>query len=222
MPVQSGEGAAAVSPSKHKHSPAKEPQGASSGKEKDISQSYQIFPDEVLGSGQFGIVYGGVHRISGKNVAIKVIDKLRFPTNQEAALKNEVSILQSLGHPGIVNLEKMFETPERIFVVMDKLHGDMLEMILSSEKGYLSERVTKFLMTQILVALKYLHSKNIVHCDLKPENVLIGGDGYPVIADLGFAKVVESKTYTLCGTPFYIAPEVILGRGEFLLTFLNE
>ena len=151
---------------------------------------------------------------------------MRFPTKQEAALKNEVSILQNLDYPGVVNLERMFETPERIFVVMEKLRGgsiawllswdfhwlgrrihfnfivlningsarfsshfsdtfdstpfhsagDMLEMILSSEQGRLSERITKFLVTQILVALKHLHSKNIVHCDLKPENVLLSSD----------------------------------------------
>lgn len=140
----------------------------------EISQLYQIFPDEVLGSGQFGIVYGGVHKKTHRPVAIKVIDKLRFPTKQEAQLKNEVAILQNLQNPGVVNLERMFETPERIFVVMEKLKGDMLEMILSV--GRLNERVTKFIVTQILVALKHLHSRNIVHCDLKPENVLLSSD----------------------------------------------
>ena len=64
-----------------------------------------------------------ISRISGRAVAIKVIDKMRFPTKQEAALKNEVAILQNLHHPGVVNLERMFETPERIFVVMEKLRG---------------------------------------------------------------------------------------------------
>ena len=146
-------------------------------------------------------------------MAIKVIDKMRFPTKQEAALKNEVAILQNLHHPGVVNLERMFETPERIFVVMEKLRGvsqshchtvtlsgcqiprtaltgnnvagDMLEMILSSEQGRLSERITKFLVTQILVALKHLHSKNIVHCDLKPENVLLSSDSdFPQVTSL--------------------------------------
>ncbi|PNI28854.1 PRKD2 isoform 2, partial [Pan troglodytes] len=115
----------------------------------DIATVYQIFPDEVLGSGQFGVVYGGKHRKTGRDVAVKVIDKLRFPTKQESQLRNEVAILQSLRHPGIVNLECMFETPEKVFVVMEKLHGDMLEMILSSEKGRLPERLTKFLITQI-------------------------------------------------------------------------
>ena len=118
-------------------------------------------------------VVKGAHRKTNRPVAIKVIDKLRFPTKQADQLKNEVQILQNLSHPGVVNLERMFETSERIFVVMEKLKGDMLEMILSSEKGRLSECITKFLVTQILVALKHLHSKNIVHCDLKPENVLL-------------------------------------------------
>merc|ERR1712032_877395 len=188
------------------------------GRETEISKAYQIFPDEVLGSGQFGIVYGGVHRISGRAVAIKVIDKLRFPTKQEAALKNEVQILQNLSHPGVVNLERMFETPERIFVVMEKLKGDMLEMILSSEQGRLSERITKFLVTQILVALKHLHSKNIVHCDLKPENVLLSSDSdFPQVklCDFGFSRIIGEKGFrkSVVGTPAYLAPEVLRNKG---------
>ena len=82
---------------------------------------------------------------------------MRFPTKQADQLKNEVSILQNLSHPGVVNLERMFETPERIFVVMEKLKGDMLEMILSSEKGRLSERITKFLVTQVRILLLIYH-----------------------------------------------------------------
>ncbi|XP_067098978.1 serine/threonine-protein kinase D1 isoform X1 [Osmerus mordax] len=184
----------------------------------DISSVYQIFPDEVLGSGQFGIVYGGKHRITGRDVAIKIIDKLRFPTKQESQLRNEVAILQNLHHPGVVNLECMFETPERVFVVMEKLHGDMLEMILSSEKGRLPERITKFLVTQILVALRHLHFKNIVHCDLKPENVLLASaDSYPQVklCDFGFARIIGEKSFrrSVVGTPAYLAPEVLRNKG---------
>ncbi|XP_076031444.1 serine/threonine-protein kinase D3 isoform X2 [Oratosquilla oratoria] len=202
--------------------PAPHPQNQGMDKEEamcnDISQIYQIFPDEVLGSGQFGIVYGGVHRKSARAVAIKVIDKMRFPTKQEAALKNEVSILQNLRHQGVVNLERMFETPERIFVVMEKLKGDMLEMILSSEKGRLSERITKFLIEQILIALKHLHSKNIVHCDLKPENVLLSSNSdFPQVklCDFGFARIIGESSFrrSVVGTPAYLAPEVLRNKG---------
>ncbi|XP_071748485.1 serine/threonine-protein kinase D3 isoform X3 [Lepeophtheirus salmonis] len=186
--------------------------------EETLSQLYQIFSDEILGSGQFGIVYGGVHRQNGEAVAVKVIDKMRFPSKQEAALKNEVSILQNIHHPGVVNLERMFETLERIYVVMEKLKGDMLEMILSSEHGRLSERVTKFVVTQILVALKHLHSKNIVHCDLKPENVLLSSNSdFPQVklCDFGFARIIGEKGFrkSVVGTPAYLAPEVLRNKG---------
>jgi protein kinase D len=223
MPVDSGQGASGSSKDSSKNA-AKDStamtQAAASEREveQDISQAYQIFPEDVLGSGQFGIVYGGVHRMTGTAVAIKVIDKMRFPTKQEAALKNEVQILQNLHHPGVVNLERMFESPERIFVVMEKLKGDMLEMILSSEQARLSERITKFLVTQILVALKHLHSKNIVHCDLKPENVLLSSDSdFPQVklCDFGFARMIGEKAFrkSVVGTPAYLAPEVLRNKG---------
>ncbi|XP_055362575.1 serine/threonine-protein kinase D3-like isoform X2 [Betta splendens] len=184
----------------------------------DISSVYQIFADEVLGSGQFGVVYGGKHRKTGRDVAIKIIDKMRFPTKQESQLRNEVAILQNLHHPGIVNLECMFETPEQVFVVMEKLHGDMLEMILSNEKSRLPERLTKFLVIQILVALRHLHFKNIVHCDLKPENVLLASaEPFPQVklCDFGFARIIGEKSFrrSVVGTPAYLAPEVLRSKG---------
>ncbi|KAK3796156.1 hypothetical protein RRG08_018156 [Elysia crispata] len=184
----------------------------------EISHLYQIFPEDVLGSGQFGIVYGGRHKKTNREVAIKVIDKMRFPTKQEAQLKIEVEILKNLHHPGVVNLQQMFETNERIFVVMEKLKGDMLEMILSSPKGRLTERVTKYLISQILVALKHLHSKSIVHCDLKPENVLLSSEtAFPQVklCDFGFARIIGEKSFrrSVVGTPAYLAPEVLKRKG---------
>jgi protein kinase D len=187
--------------------------------EEDIAQRYQIFSDEVLGSGQFGVVYGGVKRLTGHDVAIKVIDKARFPTKQETALKNEVAILENLIHPGIVTLTEMFETSERVFVVMEKMKNDMLEMILSCQKpkGRLPERVTKFITFQVLTALKFLHSKSIVHCDLKPENVLLASDSdmpQVKICDFGFARIIGEKSFrkSVVGTPAYLAPEVLKSR----------
>ncbi|XP_041969337.1 serine/threonine-protein kinase D1 [Aricia agestis] len=184
----------------------------------EMAQLYRIHPDEVLGSGQFGIVYGGLHRATGRPVAVKVIDKLRFPTKQEAQLKNEVGILQALSHPGVVTLERMFETPERIFVVMEKLRGDMLEMILAAPRARLPERTAKFLVAQVLVALKYLHEKNVVHCDLKPENVLLSSAAdFPQVklADFGFARIIGEKSFrrSVVGTPAYLAPEVLRNKG---------
>uniref|UniRef100_A0A8C5BEJ7 protein kinase C n=1 Tax=Gadus morhua TaxID=8049 RepID=A0A8C5BEJ7_GADMO len=184
----------------------------------DISLVYQIITDEMLGSGQFGVVFAGTHRTSGRSVAIKVIDKRRFPSHQEGQLKNEVTILQNLSHPGVVQMEAMFETVEHIFVVMEKLHGDMLEMILSSEKGRLPERNTRFLVTQVLEALRYLHLKHIAHCDLKPENVLLAStDPFPLVklCDFGFARIIGEKSFrrSVVGTPAYLAPEVLCSGG---------
>ncbi|XP_060951922.1 protein kinase D4 [Limanda limanda] len=184
----------------------------------DVSSVYQIFTDEVLGSGQFGVVYRGTHRKSGRPVAIKVIDKTRFPTKQETQLRNEVSILQNLSHNGVVVLERMFETVQYVFVVMEKLHGDMLEMILSNEKGRLPERNTRFLVVQILEALRYLHLKHIAHCDLKPENVLLASaEPLPQVklCDFGYARLISEKSFrrTVVGTPAYLAPEVISSSG---------
>lgn len=127
-------------------------------------------------------LFVGTHRQTGRPVAIKVIDKSRFPAKQERQSKNEVAILQvrrtsvlfivelvleidwlyflvntvcscvcvqSLSHPGVIVLEGMFETPECTFVVMEKLHSDMLEMILSNENGRLPERITRFIVMQV-------------------------------------------------------------------------
>ncbi|GAV01622.1 hypothetical protein RvY_12307-2 [Ramazzottius varieornatus] len=183
----------------------------------DIHALYQIAPDEVLGSGQFGVVYAGTQRATKREVAIKVIEKNRFPNKNEEQLKTEVAILRALRHPGIVVLDRMFESPERICVVMERLKGDMLELILSSERGRLSERITRFLIFQILAALKYLNSKRIAHCDLKPENVLLASDSdFPQtkLCDFGFAKIIGEKSFrrSVVGTPAYLAPEVIRNK----------
>ncbi|KTF80735.1 hypothetical protein cypCar_00032352 [Cyprinus carpio] len=158
--------------------------GKNGDETQDISELYQIFSDEVLGSGQFGVVYGGTHRHTGRPVAIKVINKTRFPTKQEEQTKNEVSILQSLSHPGVIHLEGMFKTVEYTYVVMEKLHSDMLEMILSQENGRLTERTTRFLVTQVK------------------------------LCDFGFARIIGQKSFrhTLVGTPAYLAPEVICSK----------
>ncbi|EJW82635.1 CAMK/PKD protein kinase, partial [Wuchereria bancrofti] len=181
-----------------------------------------ILGDKTLGSGQFGTVYAGVHRQSGREVAVKVIAKDRFSKKSSAGvetLRSEVAILQSISHCGIIKLESMFETKDKIFVVMEKMNGDMLEMILSQAAGRLDERVTKFLIMQILCALRYLHSKGIAHCDLKPENVLLSDlvNVFPQtkLCDFGYARFIGDAQFrkTIVGTPAYLAPEVLQKRG---------
>ncbi|EDV21634.1 uncharacterized protein TRIADDRAFT_30089 [Trichoplax adhaerens] len=187
-------------------------------KGKDITSKYQIDQNEILGAGQFGIVYGGALRCNGRAIAIKVVDKSLFSSTQERRLKNEVDILQSVSHPGVVILENVYETPEKVFVVMEKLDGDMLELILSSPRSRLNERMTKYLVLQILYALRYLHSKNVAHCDLKPENVLIlkHEEALPQIklCDFGFAKIIGERSFrkSIVGTPAYLAPEVFKNK----------
>uniref|UniRef100_A0A915PMC5 protein kinase C n=1 Tax=Setaria digitata TaxID=48799 RepID=A0A915PMC5_9BILA len=187
-----------------------------------FTELYQILSDKTLGSGQFGTVYAGVHRQSGREVAVKVIAKDRFSKKSAAGvetLRSEVAILQSISHCGIIKLESMFETKDKIFVVMEKMNGDMLEMILSQAAGRLDERVTKFLIMQILCALRYLHSKGIAHCDLKPENVLLSDlvNAFPQtkLCDFGYARFIGDAQFrkTIVGTPAYLAPEVLQKRG---------
>ncbi|TKR93005.1 hypothetical protein L596_007542 [Steinernema carpocapsae] len=187
----------------------------------DFAALYQVLSDNTLGSGQFGTVYAGVHRQTGRGVAVKIIAKDRFSRRPGGVenLKSEVTILQTVSHPGIIRLEAMFETKDKIFVVMEKMNGDMLEMILSQAAGRLSERITRFLIVQILSALRYLHSHNVAHCDLKPENVLLSDLSctYPQtkLCDFGYARFIGDAQFrqTIVGTPAYLAPEVLQRKG---------
>lgn len=181
-----------------------------------------------LGSGQFGKVYAAISEFktvdadkglfSGIPVAIKEISKARFDLRQQEKLKNEADILSHLDHPGVIILERVHDSSEMIYIVMEQLEDDMLEMIVSSAESRLNERITKFLIYQILEALKYLHGKYIAHCDLKPENVLLveRRSQFPQIklCDFGFAKIIEDNSFrsSLVGTPAYLAPEVVKGE----------
>jgi protein kinase D len=172
-----------------------------------------------------GNFVGGPERRASKfsptqYVTFEVVRISKKSNSGVETLKSEVAILQNIDHCGIIKLESMFETKDKIFVVMEKMNGDMLEMILSQATGKLDERATKFLILQILSALRYLHSRGIAHCDLKPENVLLSdlGNKFPQtkLCDFGYARFIGDAQFrkTIVGTPAYLAPEVLQKKGK--------
>ena len=125
--------------------------------------------------------------------------------------------MTQLNHPFIIELVNVYQSSDSLFMLIKLIQGGELYTLMrkKGEEGEtISEKDGKFYSGCILAGLAYMHRRKIIYRDLKPENVLIRKDGYATIVDLGFAKVVQDKTFTLCGTPWYIAPEVILGRGH--------
>lgn len=120
--------------------------------EKSVNEEFIINPHDLLGSGQFGQVYGGKCKVTGKTVAIKVIDKTRFKDIQvgSSIFQNEITILYNLEHPGIIKLYALFDEVDRLYIVTEKLATDMLEMILGRNPSRLSERIAKFITYQVI------------------------------------------------------------------------
>lgn len=183
--------------------------------EKSLKEEYSINPQELLGSGQFGQVYGGICKANNQAVAIKVIDKTRFKEAQAetSVFQNEITILYNIQHPGIVKLMALFDEVDNLYIVTEKMATDMLEMILNRQPARLTERIAKFTIFQILVALQKLHESKIAHCDLKPENILLTENiDFPQvkICDFGYAKIIGENSFrrSMVGTPAYSPPEL--------------
>jgi len=128
-------------------------------------------------------------------------------------IKAEKAILEQIAHPFIVNLYASFQDTDRLYMLMEYVIGGELFSYLR-KVGRFSAETSRFYAAEITLALEYLHSLNIVYRDLKPENLLIDSEGHMKITDFGFAKVVEDRTWTLCGTPEYLAPEIIQSKGH--------
>ncbi len=172
----------------------------------------------ILGVGTFGKVWLVSREIQGKteSFALKVQRKRQLIYhNQVEGVIREIKVMGILDHPFILKLVNVFQDDKTIMMLLNLVQGGELYSILKRHKNMmLPERDSKFYGSCILEGLHFMHYHSILYRDLKPENVLIDRDGYAVIVDLGFAKYVTGKTFTLCGTPWYIAPEVILGRGK--------
>ena len=126
---------------------------------------------------------------------------------------SELNILRMISQPFIVTLHGYTQDSRFIYLMLEYVAGGEMFTYLRSI-GHLSSLHARFYAAQVVSIFEYLHSKSIVYRDLKPENILIAATGYLKLTDFGFAKLVESRTYTLCGTPEYLAPEILLNKGH--------
>lgn len=168
----------------------------------------------TLGSGAFGRVKLVKSLADSRTFALKCQSKKAIVENglQEHVM-SERTILIQLDHPFILNLHGSFQDEHSIYFVLELLQGGELFTQLRS-RGQLDELGAKFYAAQVLLAFAHIHSKNIAYRDLKPENLVLDATGYLKVVDFGLAKEVDGKTWTLCGTPDYLAPEIILNEGH--------
>ncbi|KAJ2817447.1 hypothetical protein IWW50_006166, partial [Coemansia erecta] len=183
----------------------------------------------IIGKGSYGKVMLARYKDSGKVMAIKVISKskLRGRPNEIRRVMSERKVLErTVEHPFLVGLQCAFQTKEKLFFCLDYVNGGELFFHLQRERRF-SENRARFYAAEITCALEYLHEMGVVYRDLKPENCLLDADGHVKIVDFGLAKEVgpvvwrtegsalysvedSGKTGTFCGTPEYLAPEVLL------------
>jgi len=169
---------------------------------------------KTLGTGAFGRVRFVTHKATNNHYALKTLKKASIiKMKQVDHIVSEKSILVALKHPFIVNMFGSFHDQRYIYMVLEYIVGGEFFTHLRKAGRFENEH-SCFFGACIAAIFEYCHGKNIVYRDLKPENILINGDGYVKLTDFGFAKVIEHRTYTLCGTPEYIAPEVLLNKGH--------
>ncbi|CAG9335692.1 unnamed protein product [Blepharisma stoltei] len=169
---------------------------------------------QTLGTGSFGRVRLARVKRSGDYVALKILKKYEIlRMKQVDHVISEFSILRVIRHPFLVNLIGYTQDDRYLYLALDYVPGGELFSYLRNV-GKLENDHCRLYAAQITLMFEYMHSLNIVYRDLKPENLLISADGYLKLTDFGFAKTVEGRTYTLCGTPEYLAPEILLNKGH--------
>lgn len=170
-------------------------------------QDFQIL--RTLGTGSFGRVHLIRSNHNGRFYALKVLKKKTIVKFKQVEHTNdERKILSIISHPFLIRMWGTFQDSQQVCMVMDFIEGGELFTLLRKSKRFPSP-VAKFYAAEICLALEYLHDLEIIYRDLKPENILLDRNGHIKITDFGFAKYVPDVTYTLCGTPDYIAPEVV-------------
>lgn len=178
-----------------------------------ISDRYRV--GRMLGDGNFAVVRECVELSTGRKYALKIINKGKC-RGKEHMIQNEVAILRRVKHPNIVLLIEEMDTYSELYLVMELVKGGDLFDAITSANRY-TERDASGMLYNLANAIKYLHSLNIVHRDIKPENLLVyehaDGSKSLKLGDFGLATVVDGPLYTVCGTPTYVAPEIIAETG---------
>ncbi|ESW07327.1 hypothetical protein PHAVU_010G120500 [Phaseolus vulgaris] len=182
-----------------------------------ITMESRVIGDYIMGpsigSGSFAVVYRSRHRASGLEVAIKEIDQRQLSPKVKEHLFKEISILSTIKHPNIVRLFETIQTNDRIYLVLEYCAGGDLGAYIHRH-GKVSETVARHFMRQLAAGLQVLQEKNLIHRDLKPPNLLLATTAAtPImkIGDFGFARSLapQGLADTLCGSPYYMAPEII-------------
>ena len=150
---------------------------------------------------------------TNENILIKILKKSTIiNTKQTQHIFNEINLFSTISHPWISNFKGANHDEKYVYIGLEFIPGGELFSLLKKEKSFSLDRTT-FYAGQIVYILEYLHSKNIVYRNLKLENILIDKNGYLKLIDFELAKEVKDRTYTMCGTAAYLAPEIILNKG---------
>lgn len=168
----------------------------------------------TLGQGSFGHVQLVKHAASGDTFALKGVCKQQIvDTHQQGHIMSEKKVMSTLQHPFIIRLFATYKDHDQLYFLLEPVLGGELFTVLRKESMF-KEPAARFYAGSVILAFEYLHSKQTVYRDLKPENLLLDEDGYIKVADFGFAKKITNKTWTLCGTPEYLCPEIVSGEGH--------
>ncbi|GFP91702.1 cbl-interacting serine/threonine-protein kinase 12 [Phtheirospermum japonicum] len=172
---------------------------------------------KLIGQGSFAKVYHARNVRTGESVAVKVIDKEKIlKIGLIAHIKREISILRRVRHPNIVQLLEVMATKSKIYFIMEYVRGG--ELFNKVAKGRLKEEVARKYFQQLISAVAFCHARGVYHRDLKPENILLDEDGNLKVSDFGLSAISEQIKqdglfHTFCGTPAYVAPEVLSRKG---------
>jgi tRNA A-37 threonylcarbamoyl transferase component Bud32 len=169
-----------------------------------------------IGKGAFGKVHQAIHRLTGLKVAVKTIEKSYFKDERSRRkVFQEVFTMKRVNHPNVVRLLEVFESSKHLMIVLEYAGGgDLLQFVKS--RGKLSEPEAKLIFKQVIDAVKACHVRNIIHRDVKLDNILLNADFNCIkLCDFGVSKIVKpgQKISEQCGTPAYLAPEIIADRG---------